>query len=558
MEEIKLSLEERIRGIIDKMSGEKGVEIPDKAKIYLERPKREGQGDWACSAALQLGKVFGMAPRDLAEQVASALGEDPLVKSVEVAGPGFINITLSQDWIGDLVKKVLSAGSNYGRVEDGGGKRVQVEFVSANPTGPLHMGHGRGAAVGDITASILSYAGWEVQREYYINDAGLQMELLGRSARSRYFELLGRPEEAPFPEDGYHGDYIMDIASEILEERGTSLEDMSEEEAVPVFTDLAYEKVLRWIKKDLEDFGLKFDVWFSERSLYVGDQVERTIDALKARGYAYDADGAVWFKSTAFGDEKDRVLIRSNGAPTYFMSDVVYHKNKYDRGFDLVIDVWGADHHGYIPRMKSAVAAMGRDPEDLQVLLIQFVTLLRDGEPVSMSKRAGAFVTLRDVMDEVGVDATRFFFVMRRCDSHLDFDLELAKRASSDNPVYYIQYAHARMCSIERESEARGFEKPSLSDLDPSLFTLPEEVRLATVVAKFPEEIRKAARDLAPHRMAYYAQELSEAFHSFYNVARIIGEEERVRRNRMLLMEAARVTLRNVLGILGVKAPERM
>ncbi|EHM10274.1 arginyl-tRNA synthetase [Thermanaerovibrio velox DSM 12556] len=558
MEEIKLSLEEKIRSIIGEMSQAKGVEIPEKAKIYLERPKREGQGDWACSAALQLGKVFGLSPRDLAQQVADRLAGDPLVSSVEVAGPGFINMTLSQDWIGDLIKKVLEAGPDYGRVSDGGGKKVQVEFVSANPTGPLHMGHGRGAAVGDITSSILSYAGWQVEREYYINDAGLQMELLGRSARSRYFELLGRPDEAPFPEDGYHGDYIMDIANEILEEKGTSLADMPEEEAVPIFTDLAYEKVLRWIKRDLEDFGLKFDVWFSERSLYVGDQVERTIEALKARGYAYEADGAVWFKSTAFGDEKDRVLIRSNGAPTYFMSDVVYHKNKYDRGFDLVIDVWGADHHGYIPRMKSAVAAMGRDPEDLQVLLIQFVTLLRDGEPVSMSKRAGAFVTLRDVMDEVGVDATRFFFVMRRCDSHLDFDLELAKRASSDNPVYYIQYAHARMCSIERESEARGLEKPSVKDLDPGLFKLPEEVRLATVIAKFPEEIRKAARDLAPHRMAYYAQELSEAFHSFYNVARIIGEEEPLRRNRTLLMEAARVTLRNVLGILGVKAPERM
>lgn len=558
MEEIKLSLEDKIRGIVTQMAQERGVEIPGRAKIYLERPKREGQGDWACSAAMQLCKSFGVNPRELADEISAKIAEDPSVETVEVAGPGFINITLSKGWVGDLIRRVISAGADYGRVNDGGGKKVQVEFVSANPTGPLHMGHGRGAAVGDITASILSYAGWNVEREYYINDAGLQMEMLGRSARSRYFELIGRGDEAPFPEEGYHGDYMYDIAREILDEKGPSLADLPEEEAVPLFTDLAYERTLKWIKRDLEDFGLKFDVWFSERSLYVGDQVERTIEALKARGYAYEAEGAIWFKSTAFGDEKDRVLIRSNGAPTYFMSDVVYHKNKYDRGFDLVIDVWGADHHGYIPRMKSAVAAMGRDPEDLQVLLIQFVTLLRNGEPVSMSKRAGAFVTLRDVMDEVGVDATRFFFVMRRCDSHLDFDLELAKRASSDNPVYYVQYAHARMCSIERESDARGLERPSMDDLDPSLLSLPEELRLATVIAKFPEEIRKAARDMAPHRIAYYAQELSEAFHSFYNVARIIGEEEPVRRNRMLLMEAARIALRNALGILGVSAPERM
>ena len=558
MEDMREVLRRRVEEVLASLAREEGVALPEGFQVLLERPRRAGQGDWACNAAMQLAKPFGCAPRDLASRLAEKLGRDELLAGAEVAGPGFLNLTLSPLWVGDLVRRVLDQGEDYGRVDVGRGRRVQVEFVSANPTGPLHMGHGRGAAAGDMAASILAFAGWKVEREYYINDAGLQMELLGRSARSRYFELLGRGDEAPLPEEGYHGEYMTDLAGQILEEQGPAWADLPEEEALPRFTDATCRRVLEWIRRDLEAFGVVFDVWFSEKSLYGDDQVPRTIEALKARGYAYDAEGAVWFRSTAFGDDKDRVMIRSNGAPTYFTSDVVYHKNKFDRGFDLVVNVWGADHHGYIPRMKSAVAAMGRDPEDLQVMLIQLVNLLRGGQPVSMSKRAGTFVTLRDVIDEVGVDATRFFFVLRRCDSHLDFDLELAKKSSSDNPVFYVQYAHARICSILRETEARGLGAATLEDLNPNLLSTPEELALATVLARFPEEIRKAAEDLAPHRVAYYTQELAEAFHGFYNAARILGEEEPLRRNRMLLLEATRITLRNALRLLGVSAPERM
>ncbi|EFQ23463.1 arginine--tRNA ligase [Aminomonas paucivorans] len=558
MEDMREALQKKVEAVLASLAQEKGTALPEGFRVLLERPRRSGQGDWACNAAMQLAKTFSLSPRDLATQLAERLGKDDLLAGAEVAGPGFLNLTLSPVWVKELVGRILDQKEDYGRVDVGRGRKVQVEFVSANPTGPLHMGHGRGAAVGDIAASVLAFAGWKVEREYYINDAGLQMELLGRSARSRYFELLGRGDEAPLPEDGYHGEYMTDLARQILEEEGPGWADLPEEEALPRFSDATAKRVLDWIRRDLEAFGVVFDVWFSEKSLYQDDQVQRAIEALKGRGYAYDADGAVWFRSTAFGDDKDRVMIRSNGAPTYFTSDVVYHKNKYDRGFDLVVNVWGADHHGYIPRMKSAVSAMGRDPEDLQVMLIQLVNLLRGGEPVSMSKRAGTFITLQDVMDEVGVDATRFFFVMRRCDSHLDFDLELAKKSSSDNPVFYVQYAHARICSILRETEARGLPSPTPEDLDPNLLSTPEELALATVLARFPEEIRKAAEGLEPHRVAYYAQELAEAFHGFYNAARILGVEEPLRKARMLLLEATRITLVNALRLLGVRAPERM
>jgi arginyl-tRNA synthetase len=479
------------------------------------------------------------------------------VDSVEIAGPGFLNVILRKTWTGDLIRRIFAEGENYGRGDLGQGRKVQVEFVSANPTGPLHLGHGRGAAIGDIAASVLEFAGWKVEREYYINDAGLQMELLGKSARGRYMELLGRGDEAPVPEEGYHGDYLVDAARTILEER-PDLADLPEEEALPIFVERTSKLVLESIREDLERFGVRFDVWFSEKSLYQGDTFPKAMAVLKANGFAYDSEGAVWFRATAFGDEKDRVLIRGNGVPTYFASDIVYHKNKYDRGFDLVINVWGADHHGYIPRMKSAVQAMGRSPEDLQVILIQMVNLLRNGEPVAMSKRAGSFVTLREVVDEVGVDATRFFFLMRRSDSHLDFDLELAKKASSDNPVFYVQYAHARICSILRDLETRGEALPDPAAFDPEAVAAPEEQKLLTVLSRFPDEARKAAEELTPHRIAFYATDLAETFHGFYNACRILQAEESVRPSRLLLVAATRRVLRTALNLLGISAPERM
>ena len=553
-DELKQALDTAVKAV----AAEKGYQIPEGFMVRLERPRQEGHGDWATNIAMQLSKPFGVKPRDLAEDIIAKLPKDSVIDRAEVAGPGFMNFTLSANWVTETVKNAIEKGDGYGRSNIGGGRRIQVEFVSANPTGPLHMGHGRGAAVGDITASLLDFAGYNVEREYYINDAGLQMELLGKSVQARYFEALGRAEEAPMPEDGYHGDYMSDIAKSYVEKYGDSLAQKPLEETLPFFSEETGRLVLELIKKDLEDFGVKFDVWFSEKSLYDDNLVEPAMQALKERDYAYEDEGALWFRSTMFGDDKDRVLIRSNGMPTYFTSDVAYLKNKYDRGFEKNIYVWGADHHGYVPRLKSVNKAFGFPDDGIDVLLIQMVNLLRDGKPVQMSKRAGTIVTLREIMDEVGRDAARFFFVIRRCDSTVDFDLELAKKASSENPVFYIQYAHARICSIRRELAERGIPMPTMEDFDVSLLTDPTEINLAKAVSRFPEEIMKAAEETAPHRLVYYATELAEAFHAFYNAQRVLGVEENVMKSRILLMEAARVTLKNALGILGVSAPEKM
>ncbi len=547
-------LQESIR----KAACEKGIPMDGIPQVEIERGRREGQGDWASNAAMQLSRLFGEKPVEIARMIVSHLPEEPLVERIEVAGPGFINFFLSKSWMTGIIEHILDRGNDFGRVGTGGGKRVQVEFVSANPTGPLHVGHGRGAAVGDICARILSFAGWDVEREYYINDAGLQMELLGRSTQSRYFEICGRPEIAPLPEDGYKGGYIYDLARDVLDAEGERFLEHPPERSLPFFTDYAGKVILEGIKKDLSDFGVKFDVWFSERSLYDGVRVPRMLETLKKNGFAFDAEGATWFKATAFSDDKDRVLIRSNGAPTYFASDIAYHKDKFDRGFDMVIDVWGADHHGYIPRMKAAVQALGRKEGDLQVLLIQFVNLLRGGQQVSMSTRSGEFVTLREVIDEVGVNATRYFFAMRRSDSHLDFDLDLAKSESTDNPVYYVQYAHARIHSIFREAAARGIKVPDIDQTDLSLLVEPEETALIKRLSAFPEEVEKAAEDLAPHRIVFYAYDLAGDFHSFYNAHRVLGVEPDMERARLLLAESSRIVLANALSLLGISAPEQM
>lgn len=552
-------LRELIKNAVLELAEEKGIEIQKDIEVEVERPKREEHGDWATNIALQCAKVFGEKPRDLALGIVSKLGANPYIEKAEVAGPGFINFTLSSKWIGKLLSDAIKKGSDYGRLDLGKGRKVQVEFVSANPTGPLHVGHGRGAAVGDVCANILAFAGWNVQREYYINDAGLQMDLLGKSTQARYFEICGEPSRVPFPEDGYKGAYIYELAQQIVEKEGRRFLEEPPEESLPYFKDYACKVILDGIKKDLEDFGVNFDMWFSEKSLYEGDLVQKTLETLKKNGCAYDADGATWFKATAFSDDKDRVLIRSNGAPTYFMSDIVYHKNKFDRGFDMVIDVWGADHHGYIPRMKAAVQALGRSPEDLQILLIQFVNLLRGGKQVSMSTRSGEFVTLREVMDEVGVDAARYFFVMRRSDSHLDFDLDLAKSSTNENPVFYVQYAHARIHSIFREAKTRGVFLPeNLEEVDFSLLTSPEELSLIRKISVFPEEIAKAAEELAPHRVTFYLYDVASVFHSFYNAHRVLGVEPELEKARLCLVEAARVVIANSLKLLGVSAPEKM
>lgn len=558
MEDKKKGLACLISEAIGAVAVKRGVELPEGYGVLLERPKREGQGDWATNVAMQLCKTFKMSPIELAGEVIANIKKDETIDDIQIAGPGFLNITLSNTWISDTVRGVIRQGDDYGRNDQGGGRRVQVEFVSANPTGPIHLGHGRGAAVGDIMSSILGFSGWEVQREYYINDAGLQMENLGKSTQSRYFALLGKEELAPFPEDGYPGDYIDDVAKSIFEQHGGSLAEKPLEETLPYFRDETARVVLEIIRKDLSDFGVNFDVWFSEKSLYNDDLVERTIELLKKADYAYDQDGAVWFRATAFGDDKDRVMIRANGMPTYFTSDIAYLQNKYERGFNFLIYVWGADHHGYIPRVRSVNKALGAQDETLEFLLIQFVSLLRNGVPVAMSKRAGSFVTLREVMDEVGKDATRFFFVSRKSDSHLDFDLELAKQTSSDNPVFYVQYAYARICSILREVRARGFSLPDAAELDSGAISEPCEIQLAKTISRFPEEVAKAAAGLEPHRIAFYAKDLAEAFHTFYNAQRVLGVEEGIMKSRLLLTEATRITLKNCFRLLGVTATESM
>lgn len=555
MGNVREELQRVVAQALQEVAAEKGMECPS-LEVVFEKPKWENQGDLSTNCAMQMSKAFGENPRVLAEKIAGRLAEDPYLERVEVAGPGFINFFLSSRWMENILSEILRQGESYGSSNLGRGRRIQVEFVSANPTGPLHIGHGRGAAVGDIIANILAFTGWSVEREYYINDAGLQMDILGRSAQSRYFEICGLPEKAPFPEDGYKGDYIYDIARAIRQREGDRFLAVGLQESLEAFKAFAVESILDTIRKDLADFGVEFDVWFSEKTLYERDLVPSAMKALMERGFAFEKDGAVWFRSTEFTDEKDRVLIRSNGVPTYFASDITYHKEKFDRGFDRVVDVWGADHHGYVPRMKAGVEALGRDPEDLQVLLIQFVNLLRGGEQVPMSTRSGQFVTLRDVLDEVGRDATRYFFVMRRSDSHLDFDLELAKQQSSDNPVYYVQYAYARICSVLREAESRC--EGLLEGCDGVSYTAEEEKRLVSSLAAFPEEVAKASMELAPHVITSYALTLARDFHSFYNAHRILGEGEEVVKARLALVRATRAVLASTLSLLGVAAPERM
>jgi len=535
-----------------------GLVVPEGMEVIIERPRRENQGDYATNVAMLLSRHWDMKPRDVAAKIVSHINKSDYVDKVEIAGPGFINFFLSDAWMSNLIKEILCKGNDYGKADVGKGKKAQVEFVSANPTGPLHIGHGRGAVVGDVTASVLSFAGWYVEREYYINDAGLQMRMLGKSVQSRYFEILGRPQEAPFPEDGYKGDYIYEIAQEIINKEGDRFLHVPLDESLEYFKDFAVRVILNGIKKDLDDFRVQFDVWFSEKSLYERGLIEEMVTFLKEKGLAYEKDGAIWYKSTQFGDEKDRVLIRSTGEPTYFASDVAYHKDKFDRGFDLVIDVWGADHHGYVPRMKAAVQALGKSPDALQILLIQFVSLIKDGKMVPMSTRAGQFVTLREIMDEVGVDAMRYFFLMRKCDSHLDFDIDLAKSASTDNPVYYVQYASARIHSIFKEAASRGIDLAEPEKVDFSLLATEEEKVLVKCLARFPEEILKAANELAPHIIVYYVYDLAKAFHSFYNAHRVLGEERPLTDARLLLVRAVQIVLLNVLQLLKINAPEAM
>ena len=521
-------------------------------KVVLEVPPQKEFGDFATNFAMQSARVFHKAPRQIAEELVKRIEGDWL-DHAQIAGPGFLNFYLKGNVLYDSFQKILEAGENYGQLPKKDAPKIQVEYVSANPTGLLHVGHGRGAAAGSALVNLLRAAGFPVESEYYINDAGNQMNNLARSVNARYLELLGRQVE--FPEDGYHGQDIIDTAQRIIDKEGDKYLSMSDEERLAIFKDLAYVEKLATLKEDLAAFNVTFDNWFSERTLHP-EAVKAAVKILQDNGSIYEQDGALWLKSTAYGDDKDRVVIRDNGVPTYLAADIAYHHNKYERGFDRLINIWGADHHGYVCRVKAAMDALGHDSDKLTVLLLQMVALYRGGELVKMSKRTGQSVTLNELMEEVGTDAARYFFLMRSLDSQLDFDLDLAKKKSNDNPVYYIQYAHARICSIFRQAEENKLAVGTQPEL--SLLTDESELDLIKKIEEYPEEIERAARDYAPQRIARYSYDLASAFHSFYNRCRIVGVEEKLAEARLALVQVTAHVIRHSLGILGVSAPEQM
>ena len=525
------------------------VAIPE---VTIETPQNPEHGDYASNVAMRMARTARMDPMSIALTLANQMAGVPFLSQVEVARPGFLNFRLCPEWVAQQVEEILSQGESFGSVALGNGIRVQVEFVSANPTGPLHVGAGRGAALGDSLARILAHAGYQVEREYYVNDAGTRMEAFFATLYARYLQQLGLPAE--LPPDGYAGGYMVDLAREIVQERGREFVDLPREEALESLGRLGTEKMVERIRSDLERMNVTFDRWFSEQSLYDSSLVQKTIDLLRERGYVAEREGAVWFVSTALGEDKDNVLVRSNGAPTYFASDAAYHYDKFVvRGFDRVIDVWGADHQGHVPRMKAMVAALGIDPDRLKLLLYQLVSLRRGGKPVRMSKRTGDIITLDEVLDEVGPDAVRFFLLARSPEAMMDFDLDLAKEQSSENPVYYVQYAHARIASILRFAADVDF-----ADGDVSLLTHPAEQELIRKMLLLPDLVETAATNLEPHHLPHYSQEIAAVFHSFYKQCRVVSEDEALTKARLKLVSACKLALGNTLRLMGVNAPEQM
>ena len=573
--DLKVHLQKLFEAALDEVAPECAI------AIAFERPKQSSHGDYACNLALQLAKHLGRNPRELAQELQRSLPVSALVEKTEIAGAGFINVFLKPAAKQSVVGRIFSTAQAYGTSKAGNGRTVQVEFVSSNPTGPLHVGHGRGAAIGASIANLLACAGYDVQREYYVNDAGRQMDILALSAWLRYLELGGIA--APFPGNAYQGDYVRSMAAEIRAAHGTrydrdalsvagnaaATESDSEAyldtlignakrllgEDYAYIHQLVLTEQIGDCRHDLMQFGVHYDCWFSEQSLFDSGMVARVITRLNEAGHLYRQDGALWFRSSAFGDEKDRVVQRENGEFTYFASDIAYHCNKFERGFDSIVDLWGADHHGYIPRIKAALSALGLDAEKLHVPLVQFVVLYRNGIKIPMSTRAGEFVTLRELRNEVGNDAARFFFVLRKSDQHLDFDLELAKSQSNDNPVFYVQYAHARICSV---LEKWGGDAADLADADSSALTSPHELDLLQALIDYPEVMADAAREYAPHSVAHYLRELASKLHSYYNAEQFLVQDERIKLARLALIASTRQVLRNGLEVLGVGAPQQM
>ncbi|MEK4216972.1 arginine--tRNA ligase [Bacillus sp. FSL L8-0222] len=552
-EQMKDVLKEEIRAAVLKAGLAEESQIPN---VILETPKDKTHGDYSTNMAMQLARIAKKAPRQIAEEIVASFDKGKAsIEKLDIAGPGFINFYMNNQYLTKLIPSVLEAGDAYGETNIGNGERVQVEFVSANPTGDLHLGHARGAAVGDSLCNVLAKAGYDVSREYYINDAGNQINNLALSVEVRYFEALGL--EKPMPEDGYRGEDIISIGKRLAEEYGDRFVNEEESERLAFFREYGLKYELEKLRVDLENFRVPFDVWYSETSLYQNGKIDKALDALREKGHVYEEDGATWFRSTTFGDDKDRVLIKKDGTFTYLLPDIAYHKDKLDRGFDKLVNVWGADHHGYIPRMKAAIEALGYEKGTLEVEIIQLVHLYKNGEKMKMSKRTGKAVTMRDLIDEVGLDAVRYFFAMRSADTHMDFDLDLAVSTSNENPVYYAQYAHARICSMLRQGEEQGL-KPA-ADLDFSPIQSEKEYDLLKTIGGFPEAVAEAAEKRIPHRVTNYIYDLASALHSFYNAEKVIDpENEEKSRARLALMKATQITLNNALQLIGVSAPEKM
>ena len=559
-----MDIRDRLKEIIEYASEEasKKLGMETTPEVILELPKDKKLADLSTNIAMQLCKAKkGIKPLDIAETVTVAIRErlkseklDNLFKGIEVKPPGFINFHFSNEYLHEVIKDIAKKKSDFGKSSIGKGKKVLLEFVSANPTGPLSVAHGRQAAVGDVIANILEFAGYKVTKEYYLNDEGNQIILLGKSIHARYCELLGEIEA--FPENGYKGKYIYDIAKALIEKHEKALIDISSLKILNTFCDFGVKYIMDIIKKELEDFGVEFDIYFSQRKLGKSTEIDNALAELKKKNFLYEKDGALWFKSTDFGDDKDRVLKKSDGAYTYITPDIAYHKNKFQRGFDWIIDLWGPDHHGYIARLKAACKALGKDESAVSLLIIQLATLSRGGIPVKMSTREGEFITLREVMNEVGKDVARFFFLMRRKDSHLNFDLELAKSESMENPVYYIQYAHARICGILEHKKEKGLVLGKTEDL--SLLKAKEELDILRILREFPAIIEWSARSLEPQRLIEYLMELAAGFHIFYSKHRIINDDKALSSARLVLIESVKIVFSESLFLLGVSCPEKM
>lgn len=528
-------------------------ELPE---IVLETPKEKAHGDFATNIAMQLARIAKRAPRQIAEEIVAKLDrKKALIKQIDVAGPGFINFFMDDRYLHDVIPTVLEQGEDYGKTDAGKGTRVQVEFVSMNPTGEPHLGHARGAVFGDVLCNVFEAAGYDVEREYYINDAGNQIDMLALSIEARYFQAFGK--DKALPEDGYYGDDIKEIAEEIKAKDGDKWLEADKDERFKYFREYGLNFQLSRIKQILADFRVEFDNWFSETSLYKDGKIEAVLKVLDERGYIYEKDGATWFKSTEFGDDKDRVLIKKDGSYTYLTPDIAYHKDKLDRGFDKIIDVWGADHHGYVPRMRAAIQALGYPEDKFSVSIVQMVNVLEDGEIVRMSKRTGKAITLRELIEDVGVDAVRYFFNMRSNDSHLDFDINLARSQSNENPVYYVQYAHARICTMLKQAEAKGIALAD--DYDVTLLKTEAEKDLLKQIAAFPEVVAEAAKREAPYRITQYVYDLAAQLHRYYNAEKVINEDDlSLTKARIALMRAVKTTIHNALTLMGVSAPEKM